>query len=170
MRKRRIFLVVASLLAVLGLGGFIVSASGPDLSREEARVQLASLQGAGVLDGKVFESDIGVEGKPADIEDHLVFDKGLFVSSECQSRCDYPARPYFTRVKDGAVHFLSETRCPYKDATIRWSGSVEGDRISGQAVWTLKRWYWSVEQTFWFQGRLIDNEAMISQNIPLSGD
>ena len=53
------------------------------------------------------------------------------------------------------MEFISETKCPYKDAWITWRGTVEGDRVSGQATWVVKRWYWTVEEVFDFEGRLV---------------
>jgi len=167
MRVSRLLLVVSALALLIGLGGFFMADLQSSSAKETELATLASLQGEGLLDHKVFLSKMGPAGKPADVEDHLVFGSGLFVSSECQARCDYPARPYFTRSQDGALHFVSETKCPYKDATILWRGKVQGDRITGEAVWTLKRWYWSVERTFWFEGELVENEAILAQTIPL---
>ena len=164
----RSLIVVLAATLLISLGVFALFQADSPATAESERLTLASLQGDGVLDGKVFLSKMGPAGQPADVEDNLVFDRGLFVSSECQARCDYPARPYFTRSKDGTIQFLSETKCPYKDATILWRGVVEGDRISGEATWTLKRWYWSIERVFWFEGELIDNEAILAQTIPLA--
>lgn len=164
----RFLAVAASGVLLLGLGGFAVSQIGAPSSKEVDGETLASLQGEGVLDDKVFRSRMGPAGQPADVEDNLVFRGGLFASSECEARCDYPARPYFTRSKGGAVHFVSETKCPFKDAKIVWRGVVRGERVSGQATWTLKRWYWSIERTFWFEGELIDDKEVLAQTIPLA--
>ena len=164
----RFLTVFVACALLVGFGGFAISQISAPPSKDADRESLASFQGEGALDGKVFLSKMGPTGQPADVEDNLVFGKGLFVSSECQTRCDYPARPYFTRSKDGAVHFVSETKCPYKDAKILWRGVVRGDRVSGEATWTLKRWYWSIERTFWFEGELIDNKAILAQNIPMA--
>lgn len=164
----RLLIVVLAGTLMIALGGMALFKADSPATAESERMTLALLQGDGVLDGKVFLSKMGPAGQPADVEDNLVFGKGLFVSSECQARCDYPARPYFTRSKDGTIQFLSETKCPYKDATILWRGVVEGERISGEATWTLKRWYWSIERVFWFEGELIENEAILAQTIPLA--
>lgn len=111
---------------------------------------------SGPLDGKVFVGKLGPEGKVKDIADVFVFENGTFVSKECELRCDYPARPYFIRELQGKTEFLSHTKCPYKDAEIVWHGTVDGNRISGTATWTLKRWYWTVVNRYDFEGELED--------------
>ncbi len=109
----------------------------------------------GPLDGMVFEGALGPDGKPKDIADSFVFANGMFVSKECELKCKYPARPYYVRVNQDKTEFISETRCPYKDAKIVWRGTVEGDRIKGKAIWVINRWYWSYEYTFEFEGKLV---------------
>ena len=109
---------------------------------------------AGPLDGLSFVGALGPSGKPKDIVDRFVFENGTFVSKECELRCEYPARPYFTRVDGDRIEFISETRCPYKDASIIWRGTVENGRIRGYSSWTARRWYWTVESTFEFEGEL----------------
>lgn len=106
------------------------------------------------LDGMTFIGALGPEGQPKDVEDRFVFANGTFVSKECELRCEYPARPYFMRKVGDKVEFLSETKCPYKDATILWRGTVKGDAIEGVATWTIKRWYWSIERKYEFSGKL----------------
>lgn len=109
----------------------------------------------GPLDGLVFVGGLGPDGKPIDRPDTFVFESGNFVSKECELRCKYPPRPYFVRVDGERMQFISETKCPYKDAWITWRGVVEGDRISGKATWVVKRWYWTVENVFDFEGQLV---------------
>lgn len=108
----------------------------------------------GPLDGLVFVGELGPEGKPLDTSDTFVFENGTFVSKECELRCKYPPRPYFVRAGDGRTEFISETKCPYKDAWITWRGTVEGDTVKGRATWVVKRWYWTVENIFVFEGKL----------------
>ena len=109
---------------------------------------------AGPLDGLSFRGAVGPDGKPKDIPDLFVFENGSFVSKECELRCEYPARPYFIRQNGSKTEFISETKCPYKDAKIVWRGTIEGDRITGKSTWIVKRWYWTVENTFEFEGKL----------------
>ena len=58
------------------------------------------------------------------------------------------------RIDGDRIESISETRCPYKDAKIVWRGIVDGDRITGTSTWMIKRWYWTLEDTFEFEGRL----------------
>jgi hypothetical protein len=110
----------------------------------------------GPLDGMTFTGALGPDGKPKDIPDSFVFENGTFVSKECELRCKYPARPYFVRLDGVRTEFISETKCPYKDAKIVWRGTVEGDTIKGKSTWVVKRWYWTVENTFEFEGKLVE--------------
>ena len=108
----------------------------------------------GPLDGMTFIGAVGPDGEPKDIPDVFVFENGTFVSKECELRCKYPARPYFIRVNGTKTEFISETQCPYKDAKIVWRGTVDGDTIKGKSTWVVKRWYWTVENTLEFEGKL----------------
>ena len=129
--------------------GFLVAGKGPNSDQpDEALV-------AGPLDGMVFEGALGPDGEPKDVADSFVFVNGTFVSKECELRCQYPARPYFVRINGDKTEFISETRCPYKDARIVWRGTVEGDRFVGKSTWTVNRWYWTIENTFEFEGKLV---------------
>lgn len=117
--------------------------------------------GNGPLDGMAFTGELGPESKPKDVRDTFVFANGNFVSKECELRCDYPAKPYFVRETENGIEFVSETRCPYKDAKIVWRGVVDGDVIEGTAVWTINRWYWSIDKTFEFSGRLTSRSSSL---------
>lgn len=118
----------------------------------------------GFLDGKTFRGELGPVGKPADVEDIFVFEDGTFLSKECERRCNYPASAYFVRRQDDGIAFVSETRCPTKDATIVWRGVVDGETVSGRLTWTVKRWYWTVEKEFWFSGTLEEPAKPIASN------
>jgi hypothetical protein len=111
----------------------------------------------GPLDGMIFSGALGPDGHPKDVQDSFVFEDGSFVSKECELRCKYPARPYFVRKNGSKTEFISETNCPYKDATITWRGTIEGDTIKGKSTWVVKRWYWTVEKTYAFEGKLVKN-------------
>ncbi len=117
-------------------------------------VQAEETATAGPLDGMTFVGMLGPDGKPKDIHDTFVFENGSFVSKECELRCKYPARPYFVRNEGGKTLFISETQCPYKDAKIIWRGTIDGDTIRGESTWVVKRWYWTYEDTFEFEGKL----------------
>ena len=84
------------------------------------------------------------------------------MSKECEFRCKYPARPYFIRKSGNNTEFVSETKCPYKDAKITWRGTVEGSTIKGVSTWTVKRWYWTVEKNFEFAGTLVKQSPPVA--------
>lgn len=115
--------------------------------------------GAGSLDGRTFTGMLGPEGEPQDVADTFVFEKGTFVSGECALRCDFPARSCTaSRTTDGWT-FAGTTRCPDKNATIVWTGTVEGDTLTGVATWTMRRWYRTPERDFTFEARLQSRPA-----------
>jgi len=150
MKLLRLSLALGALFSVLIGGTFALTASE---SLTPANVQAtAELQGSGVLDGRTFTSRLGPVGRPASVEDTLTFANGLFLSAECERRCSFPARPYYVRNKGDSIEFISETRCPDKDATLVWRGNIENDVIKGEFTWVSSRWYWTYEQTFWFEG------------------
>lgn len=109
---------------------------------------------AGPLDGLSFRGAVGPDGKPKDIPDLFFFANGSFLSRECEFRCEYPAGPYFVRQIGSKTEFISEIKYPYRDAKIVWRGTIEGDKITGKSTWIVKRWYWTVENTFEFEGKL----------------
>ena len=157
-QPRIILLVVAVSVAVLS--GWVIL-SNPGSSVQPQDLDTSHLEGSGALDGLAFESELGPVGKSADMEDTLIFDKGLFVSAECYRTCNFPAQPYFVRRGNGGIEFISETRCPNKDAEIVWRGKVEGNSIQGEFTWTMARWYWTIEKKFHFQGKVTESPASI---------
>ena len=153
-RSNAIYAIILGFTLSVGDGLQISAASG-DGSNPTATGTEKSVPGP--LDGLTFQGALGPDGKPKDIADIFVFENGTFVSKECELRCKYPARPYFVRFNGSKTEFISETQCPYKDAKIVWRGTVEGDRIKGKSSWIIKRWYWTVENTFEFEGKLVEN-------------
>jgi hypothetical protein len=101
-------------------------------------------------------------GKLADIEDRLSFQNGVFTSSECARYCNYPPSAYFVREVEGAVEFVSESRCPHKDAVIVWRGQVRDGTIEGVATWTNRRWYWTIEKDLAFTGKILDPDSPLA--------
>ncbi len=155
------FLVVLVAIASVSLSP-PANASESDLSADDTSQTRTE---TGPLDGLTFIGALGPDGKPKDIKDSFVFENGTFVSKECELKCEYPARPYFVRQNGTKTEFISETQCPYKDAKIVWRGTVEGDTIKGKSTWVVKRWYWTVENTFEFEGKLVKQPAStISSN------
>lgn len=150
---------IGAVLAVLG-GWWLLAELQRPVQAE--KVKAAELSGSGILDGMTFASELGPSGKPADVKDTLVFANGMLVSAECERRCNYPARPYFVRRNGGAIEFVSETRCPDKDAKIVWRGTVDDETIKGTFTWTVVRWYWTIEKEFWFEGTLADPSTPVA--------
>ena len=144
---KAIILIIAMVLA----GVTQTSAASEEGSKPDTEESVT-----GPLDGLTFQGALGPDGKPKDIPDMFVFENGTFVSKECELRCKYPASPYYVRVNGDKTEFISETRCPYKDARIVWRGTIEGDRIKGRSTWVVNRWYWTVENTFEFEGKLVE--------------
>lgn len=160
MRQAEYLLGIIVLGAALA-GGWIAYSKAPQFARS-ASLTVQNGEGSGVLDGMSFSSELGIAGEPGDIDDRLIFRDGLFVSTECDRRCGYPAQPYYTRRVGDRIEFVSEARCLHKDATLLWRGVVEDGTISGTFTWTLNRWYWTLEKEFWFKGKLTESSAPIA--------
>ena len=135
---QRKYVIACAAFAVLIAGAAI--SLGARSAAEADRIDAIETTGPGPLDGMVFVGLLGPEGKPKDVPDTFVFQDGTFLSKECELRCDYPARAYSATQSGTGWEFSSTTRCPYKDATIEWRGTIEGDRVTGMATWTMKRW------------------------------
>jgi len=141
---------------------FIFSLTSKPVLGEQ--VEIAAVTAAGILDGMTFSGELGPLDKPAYVKDTLVFKDGTFVSTECEKNCNYPARPYYTRQVGDKIEFISETRCPYKDAKIVWRGTVGNGNIEGTYTWTIARWYWTVNKDFRFSGTLAKQPPPIAGN------
>ena len=154
--KISIFTTSCIFIAILSLAGWNSLSGASDSSSTENPAPLEESI-PGPLDGMIFSGALGPDGHPKDVPDSFVFEDGSFASKECELRCKYPARPYFVRKNGAKTEFISETKCPYKDATITWRGTIEGDTIKGKSTWVVKRWYWTVEKTYAFEGKLVKN-------------
>ena len=148
---------------ILAGGGWLASSAMTKTANVET-ADTISYHGEGPLDGMAFVGALGPAGQPKDVADTFVFSDGTFVSKECEIRCKYPARPYYARTTGNVIEFVSETKCPYKDAKIVWRGQLKDGRISGIATWTLKRWYWTIEQKFAFAGELANQSTPIASS------
>lgn len=111
------------------------------------------------LDGKVFQSQLGMQGQPGDIDDLLVFEGGEFVSEECERRCGYAKVEYWVRADGDAIEMRADVPCTESGAVMYWRGRVRGDKIEGSILWVNKRWYWTFEKELWFKGRLVESGA-----------
>ena len=156
----RFLIILAALLVLGGAVGWAVYQPAPQITDRGAALASASTA-SGALDGMVFRSDLGPEGKPADVNDQLVFANGMFQSIECARRCGYPPSPYFVRRVGEAIEFVTESHCEHKNATMVWEGTVENGAVKGRIYWTAERWYWTVENEFWFEGTLENGSDVI---------
>lgn len=111
------------------------------------------------LDGKTFESRLGLMGQPADVDDLLVFEDGEFYSEECERTCGYSRVEYWVRAHDDGIQMRAEVPCIHSGAVMYWRGTVRGDVIEGSFTWVNKRWYWTFEKEFWFKGRLVEADS-----------
>ena len=162
---KKSYKIVFPLLALVCLiGGVWLAASAVT---EATQIEIADMeihQGEGPLDDMTFVGALGPENQPKDVADTFVFSKGTFVSRECEVRCNYPPRPYYVRKVGDVTEFVSETKCPDKDAWIVWRGRYKDGKISGVATWTMKRWYWTVEQKYAFAGELENQSTPVASN------
>lgn len=149
-------------MAILIGGWFVLSQATKPLQAK--KIETTERGGSGILDGMTFVGKIGPVGKPADVQDALTFTNGMFVSIGCDRRCGYPAGPYFVRYVGDKIEFVSEGNCTDKNAKISWRGTIENDTLKGSFTWTSKRWYWTIEKEFWFEGKLSDPISPAASN------
>lgn len=159
-------------LVVLLLGGAAVTVLRTPTDADHAAatprdviMPLSDPKGAGPLDGLRFDTEMGLQGKPAELEDYVQFSQGLFMSRECTDRCNYPPSAYLAREVSGGIDFIVEAYCPTKSTTMVWRGSVRGDYVSGTVTWTSKRWYWNTTQVLVFDGQLSEHPAETLANL-----
>jgi len=82
----------------------------------------------------------------------LLFKDGKFISENCKPY-GFVEGPYWLRFDKDSVHFFAELKSP-THGTMVWKGTVKGDKIEGNLVWTRERWYWTIRRTFNFAGSL----------------
>jgi hypothetical protein len=102
------------------------------------------------LDGKTFQGQIRDDKGVVRAKDVVTFKNGLFHSVNC-ARFGFDAAPYWTRVDGGVVHFLVESAHP-ENGTMLFKGAIRGNIVEWSAVWTKKRWYWSIRREISFRG------------------
>jgi hypothetical protein len=102
------------------------------------------------LDGKTFHGEIVDDKGVVRANDVVTFKDGIFHSVNCE-RFGFGQAPYWMRVEGDAVHFLVEMTHP-DNGMMLFKGAVRGNRAEWSAVWTKKRWYWSIRRDIRFQG------------------
>jgi len=114
---------------------------------------LAWAQGA--LDGRKFDTQAGLTGKPAHIQkDILSFQDGKFHSSDCD-QYGYGKGTYKTSTDGTAVNFEVETLSDSYGRNV-WKGVIRGDTIEGTMIFYRKpTWYRSNPEPLehWFKGK-----------------
>jgi hypothetical protein len=141
-------LITASLCVAIGCGpvGLAAMAIGqepaPGPTLLELRHGLEGMQFIGTL-------AVGDETNPS--EDVLTFKDGEFSSQTCLETGFAPA-PYWVRSDADGLHFRAELQNP-EHGTIRFEGLFDGEEMQASALWTKRRWYWTIEQKFRFTGR-----------------
>jgi len=110
-----------------------------------------------LLDGKTFIGEIGLMGKPAIFDEEIIFRDWKFISAECERKCGYTEGDYWIQHTPNGIKFKTRTNCKNADATMDWEGTVLGDRIEGEFLWTSERWYGTTEKKFWFSGELVES-------------
>ena len=145
-QKTGLFYVVRTIL----VGATLLIADG---SAAQVDSKIAeSTAWASTLDGKRFLSrQYNDDGTPRPW-DVLVFKDGKFISENCKPY-GFVEGPYWLRFDGDSVRFLAELQS-LTHGTMVWRGTVKGEKIEGNLVWTRERWYWTIRRTFDFAGSL----------------
>lgn len=88
---------------------------------------------AGELDGKTFVGSTGKTGKAKGDADTFTFAGGRFRSLACD-KYGFGDAPYTAKQEGAKTTFEAETKSA-KQGTMKWAGTVEGDTLTGTAVW-----------------------------------
>lgn len=134
-----------------------VAAPGHDAGGQQAAMHRPELSHS--LQGMYFIGPLRVQGEKNPGDDRLTFRNGMFTSRTCQ-RYGFGPAPYWVQSDaDGSLHFLAVLRNP-EHGTIRFEGIYDGREVVATALWTKERWYWTVEQKFYFEGRPVPPESI----------
>ena len=109
------------------------------------------------LDGRRFRAgivrdDADEDAKAQPLEDKLLFENGKFSSVVCR-RYNFAEAPYWVRVEGDRIHFMAELTSP-TDGTMRWTGTIRGNQLTGTMRWTKRRWYWTIDTSHRIRGDL----------------
>ena len=105
---------------------------------------VAAFAGAGALDGKSFQGQVGDKGKDHGDADTFLFKDGNFRSTACDKSAS--ARPP-TR----ATHAFRGHHAQHQGATMVWKGTVNGNSVEGTVVRTQGS---GTPKELWFKGSL----------------
>jgi hypothetical protein len=116
---------------------------------------LAAAQG--LLDGRKFDTQAGLVGKPAHVkQDILSFAGGQFHSSDCD-QYGYGKGAYRMVAQGEAPAFEVETVSEQYGRNV-WRGVVKGDSIEGTMVFYRKPTWWRSNPEpleHWFKGKAV---------------
>jgi hypothetical protein len=88
---------------------------------------------SGPLDGKTFHGKLVQTGKSGH-SDNFEFKDGQFLSTACEHE-GFGSGAYTAEGSGTSYTFTAQTTSK-KEGTMDWKGAVNGDTISGTAVWT----------------------------------
>lgn len=144
--------VIASLL----IPGWLTLAepAWPAGGQEEA----SSPVPAGPLDGLTFDGRYGPKEKPRDRPDTLRFEGGWFWSEDC-SRHGFGPAPYWVRFEGANIRFSAVLESA-DNGTLAFEGVVRGPEMAATVTWRKKRWYWSIDQQFAYEGSLSEHTPL----------
>lgn len=138
----------AALAAAIGCSGLAVS---PDVAAQGATPHAPAPTLSHDLQGMRFRGPLGTDDETEPPDDILTFSGGKLSSKICL-RYGFAPAPYWVRRDTDGLHFRAELHSP-TSGTIRFDGVFDGGQLHARALWTKKRWYWTVEQRLLFTGR-----------------
>jgi len=113
----------------------------------------------GSLDGMVFVGRVGPEGR-ANFDEELNFNNGYFWSKNCIT-CGYQPSIYWVRNVANGIEFQSELSRE-DGSRFHYRGRIADGRIEVKVQWTKHRWYWSINKTMTFHGKLEQSRKAVS--------
>ena len=111
---------------------------------------------SGPLDGMVFIGRVGPEGKPG-FDEELHFNNGRFWTKNC-IRCGYQPGIYWVRKAGNSIEFKGELQ-KKNGSKFRYIGRIADGHAQVTVLWSKDRWYWSIERTLIFSGKLASTRA-----------
>ena len=108
-----------------------------------------------LLDGKIYYVKAGGKGKDADNDDYLIFQGGMFTSSGCVESWNFRNASYSATEQRGVIRFRAQV-VSTTHGIMTWKGTVRGDTVNATARWVHKKWYWTIDQEFWYRGRRVE--------------
>lgn len=94
----------------------------------------AEPKAAPLLDGRTFAIEMTEMGAKAGQADSLIFKEGKFYSTGCEA-WGFGWGTYAVKAEGSLLHWEAATASPV-EGTMRWKGTVKGERIEGAVVWS----------------------------------